>query len=173
MKNILVPTDFSVQSLQLVHEIVRKHPQQKVCICLVHMVHIPTDIADLLFVKRHRLHDHVPAKFSQAIEMLKNKYASRIEWMGLEFYYGSTATVLNGIIENRKIQEVFVFADHAYGLPLPQSVDMIRLLGKCKVAVNKIALKAKTGLPGEAHLFSSLFIEEKPVLLAEKLLQEA
>ena len=172
MKNILVPTDFSVQSLQLVHEIVKRHPQQKVSICLVHMVHIPTDITDLLFVKRHRLYDYVPAKFSQAIEMLKNKYASRIAGMALEFYYGSTATVLNSIIENRKIEEVFVFAGHAYALPLKQSVDMIRLLGKCKVAVNKIAPKVKTGLPGEAHLFSSLFGEEKPALLTG-LLQEA
>lgn len=173
MKNILVPTDFSVQSLQLVHEIVRKHPQQKVSICLVHLVHIPTDITDLLFAKRNRLHDHVPARFNQAIEMLKNKYASRIAWMGLEFYYGSTATALNGIIENRNIEEVYVLADHAYGLPLPQSVGMIRLLGKCKVAVSKIEPKVKTGIPGEAHLFSSLFVEEKPALLTGKFLQEA
>ena len=173
MKNILVPTDFSVQSLQLVHEIVRKHPQQQVSIHLVHMIHIPGDATDLLFTKKHHLYAQVPYKFSQAIEMLKNKYASRIAWMGLEFYYGSTASVLSDIIESRKIQEVFVFADHAYGTPLQGSVNMINLLSKCKATINRIQPKVKTGMPDEANLFSSLFMEEQPVLQTKRFLQQA
>ena len=170
MKRILVPTDFSVQSLQLVHEIVKRNPQQKVSIHLVHLVQIPADITELPFVKKSRLHDQVPYKFSQAVEMLKNKYASRIAWMGLEFYYGSTATVINNIIENRKIEEVFVFADHTYGLPLKGSVNMTGLLSRCKVPVCSIQPKVNTGVPGEAQLFSSLFME--PALQTGKLFQQ-
>lgn len=172
MKNILVPTDFSVQSLQLVHEIVKKNPQQKISIFLVHMIHVPGDATDLLFTKKHHLYAQVPHKFSQAIEMLKNKYASRIAWMGLEFYYGSTAGVLNDIIESRKIQEVFVFDDYTYGTPLKQSVNMIKLLGKCTAIINRVQPKAKTGVPGEANLFSSLFMEEQPVPQPKRALQQ-
>ena len=173
MKRILVPTDFTVQSLQLVHEIVKRNPQQQLSIHLVHLVQIPADITELLFVKKSRLHDQVPYKFSQAVEMLKNKYASCIAWMGIEFYYGSTATALNNIIENRKIQEVFVFAGHAYGKPLKGSVDAISLLNRCRVPVCSIQPKVGTGGPGEAQLFSSLFVEEQPVQKTGKLLQKA
>ncbi|MBE7172950.1 MAG: hypothetical protein INR73_20405 [Williamsia sp.] len=173
MKNILVPTDFSVQSLQLVHEIIKRNPQQKLSIYLVHLVQIPTDIADLLFARKRHLYEQVPGKFSQAVEMLKNKYASRINLMGLEFYYGNTPTVVNAIIENRNIDEVYVFADHLYNMPLKQSVDMTNLLNKCKVPVVQVQPKVRTNAPAEAHFFSSLFTEEQPAPQSGKLFQHA
>jgi hypothetical protein len=171
MKNILVPTDFSVQSLQLVHDIVKKNQPQPVSVYLVHMLHMPTDILDLLFVKKYQLYQQVPDSFNQATEMLKNKYLSRIKWMGVEFYYGSSASILNDIIENRKIHEVCVLDNYSYSLPLKRSVNMIPLVKRSKVPVSYLQLTGRQGVAGEANLLSSLFTEDLTVVAAKKVVQ--
>lgn len=161
MQNILVPTDFSVQSLNIVHQIVRKHQTNRVRIYLIHMVQIPNDIMDLMFLKKSRLFQQVPDKFNEAVQLLRNKYQSQIACLQLEFYYGNYADVLNRIIESRKIDEVCLPENYNYSLPLPQSVDMIPFFTRCKVPVNRLQPAGRVLVQGEADLLSSLFIEDR------------
>ncbi len=172
MKNILVPTDFSVQSLQLVHQIVKSNPRGQVRIYLVHMLKMPTDIMDLLFLKKHQLYQYVPDSFKQAIEMLKNKYPAQIEWMGVEFYYGSSVSILNDVLESRRIDEGCILRGYKYGLPLAQSVDMKPLLNRSKAIVLEIPVLGKVSQVGEANFLSALFTEEYQVAPTAKLTKQ-
>jgi len=102
----------------------------------------------------------VPNKFNEAVQLLRNKYQSQIAALGLEFYYGNYADVLNRIIESRKIDEVCLLENYNYSLPLPQSVNMIPFFNRCKVPVNRLHPAGRVLMQGEADLLSSLFIED-------------
>ena len=173
MKHILVPTDFSIQSLRPVHEIVRRNPQQSLHIHLVHLLHVPTDITDLLFQKRHHMYKKVPDHFMQAMEMLKNKYQHQIKWMAIEFYYGHRLSILNDIISNLKIEEVYLLDHHSYPPPFEQSADLISLINRCKLPLIRLPQKVKQGVPGDGNLLSSLFTDEYQVTATAKLVQPA
>ena len=146
-----------MQSLQVVHQIVETSP--KVRIFLVHLLKMPTDILDLLFVKKYQLYQHVPDKFNQAVEMLKNKYPAQIEWMGREFYYGSNVSTINGILESRNIDEVCQLENYPYTLPLQASVDMLPLLRRSKAQITCLPLRGKVTFLGEGNYLSALFTD--------------
>ncbi len=100
MKNILVPTDLSVKSLSIIHEVVKRYRKESLRIHVIHMVHIPSDISELMFFRKSNLYERVPAAFTEAMQLLQNKYQSQIQMMNLEFYFGNYAGALNMVIEN-------------------------------------------------------------------------
>src|SRR4051812_22168568 len=100
MKNILVPTDLTQQSLAVIPQIVEKNPNDVVNIFLVHMVNVPTDLSDLLFLRKNRLYDNVPREFFQSINNLRNDYPVAIGSIRFEFYFGHRAGILASIVDN-------------------------------------------------------------------------
>ncbi len=69
MKNILVPTDLSLQSLSIIHEIM-DNEKEKVNIHLMHMVQHPSDITELLYKRKSHLYEQVSNSFTEAIPVL-------------------------------------------------------------------------------------------------------
>ena len=148
MKNILVPTDLTQQSLDVVHQIVKKNKNQQVNIYLLHLVSIPTDLSDLLFLKKSKLYDLVPAAFFRSIQSLKDTYPKNINLLRFEFYYGDRSGILKSIVENLKIDEICVLNEYQYTLPLEQSVDMIPFIERCHVPVFSVQRYGQVSMPG-------------------------
>lgn len=159
MTNILVPTDFSFQSLEIVDQIVRIQ-QKPVKIFLLHMVHLPTDISELLFLKKTNLQRHVPNEFSQAMHALKDKYPEQLSGIELKLHYGTHSAVFNGITDNLRIDEIYLLNDYSYTLPLPDSANMIRMINRSDIPVYRIASRKKQKNVAETNLLTSFFRSE-------------
>jgi len=156
MKNILIPTDLSQKSLDVVHEVVKKNKNQQVNLYLVHMVRTPTDALELLFLKRNDLYSEVPREFFQSINDLRSTYPNQLGQIRFEFYYGHRAGILHSIIENLEIDEICVPDNHNFLLPLEQSVNMLPLLESCPVPVFKAPVYGKVSLQGNGIMSSIL-----------------
>lgn len=159
MINILVPTDFTLHSLEIVNEIV-KNQQEPVRIYLLHMVEMPSDISELIFLRKKHLSKYVPVEFTEAMHDLKTIHGSRISEIELKLHYGSRAAVFNGIMDNLQIDEICILEDYTYKRPLEDSVDMMRMINRTEIPVYKIELRARAKRVGEARVISTFGISE-------------
>ena len=124
MKNILLPTDLTVQSLWPVHTIVKDAATEKVNICLVHMLSMPTSVYDLFFLKESKPYQQVPTHFTEAYQMLGNRYADAIGKINFRFVYCNSSRLLCNYVEGNGIDAAYLLDNYKYEKPLPQSVNM-------------------------------------------------
>ena len=154
MKNILLPTDLTVQSLSPIHNIVNDAKGAKISIYVVHMLHLPTSITDLLFLKEINHNASVPENFAEALQMLRNKYQDAIKNIILKFVYCNTSRYFNNYLEGNEIYQVYLLDKYSYQQPLPDSVKFSSYINKCKVPLKKVPLQVEGY--AEYHILSSL-----------------
>jgi hypothetical protein len=102
------------------------------------------------------LYDQVSDSFTEAVQVLKNKYLQQINNIVLSFYYGNRVAVINSVIENNKIDALYLLANHQYKLPLKSSVSMVPLIKRCKLPVEMVHSKASVFSQSQPGSFSAL-----------------
>lgn len=131
MKKILIPTDFTIGSLNIVSHIVAVHKDIPLKIVLFHVLDAPFYPVELLFAAtRNKHHDVVSEKFKEACEMLKNKYNDSIKSIRVKFSIGATKSYVKSIIEAEGISAIYMAADIELTKPSKRSADMLSLLPK-------------------------------------------
>jgi len=166
MKNVLLPTDLSVQSLAPVHQIVRDAKNEKPVVYVVHMLSLPTSITDLLFMEEKKPYKSVPGHFIEAFQMLANKYKNLIQKIEFKLIYCSTSRYLNNFIEGNNIDSIYMLDNFNYRQPLPESQKFIGFIQKCKAELIKVPLQPK--VLSEYQILSPLLGTDmkKPVALS-------
>lgn len=128
MKNILIPTDFSLQSLKLIHAAVKKFNGQRLKIHLVHALETENSISDLLFFKKRlRANFLCSEKFVEACEVIKNKYESIISNIQIEFYFGQSNIYKKNFLEARNIDAIMLPLNYSFEKCSPASIDPLVL----------------------------------------------
>lgn len=136
MVHIILPTDFSIGSLQPVHDIMQFHRHDVVRITLLHLVDIPSGIGDLLFRLR-RMDDRfpIPQPFLDACEVLANRYDSRLTTIAPLIRYGSTAGFLENLLSGLKADVVYYQADYNEQAAFEDSIPLIPLLKRSRANI--------------------------------------
>ncbi|MCK7558420.1 hypothetical protein MKQ70_26840 [Chitinophaga sedimenti] len=146
MKNILVPTDFSIRSLGYVHSVVEKQQGEPVNIVFMHALKMPDSIIDLLHFNRGaRHHDLITNEFREACEILKNKYASAIGDISVEFFVGSTNASFRNFLLANNINAIAHPEEESYQLPGKDSFNPAQLIKKCRYP--RVEVQAVTRKP--------------------------
>ena len=141
MKNILLLSDLSLASLWPVHAAVKEQTSQPVNIHVVHMLNMPTSITDLLSLKRNKPYTSVGQQFTEALHLLKNKYAGQIANISFRFLYGNNSRILNNFIEANGIDCTYVTARVHSEKAFEESVDFMPFLNRCSVPVTRLPLQ--------------------------------
>ena len=144
MKNVLLPTDLSIQSLWPIHQIVTDAKQEPVKIHLVHLVYLPTSISDLLFLNESKYCQQIPENFKEAIQVFRYKYGTDIQVVGPRFIYCNTSAYLRNFVEGNHVSAIYKLVNYEYKLPFKDSVNFSKMLGKCRVPVNELSLKEES-----------------------------
>ncbi len=88
---ILIPTDFSIASLNLVKQALTDHPEAPIDLLLVFECRLTDSITDLIFLSKKSLIDgHMSADFQDGIDILKNRFADNIRTLRIEPFFGFT-----------------------------------------------------------------------------------
>jgi hypothetical protein len=136
MKNILIPTDFSIKSLKLINKAAERFQREELNITLVHALEPDHSISGLLMLnKRLNVHRLYTEEFVQACEVLRNKYASAIRKIKIEFYYGSTKAYRNNFLAARKINAILFAEDYKLNIPSAASQDPLQVWAACDCPV--------------------------------------
>ncbi|MEI6949229.1 hypothetical protein V9K67_18740 [Paraflavisolibacter sp. H34] len=162
MKNVLLHTDLTVQSLWPVHNIVREAKGKPLTIKVVHLLSMPGSITDLLFLKENKPYRSLPESFREAFQLLSNKYRSLKVTLDFKFVYGATARFLKNFVRANDIEAVYILTNYTYELPLASSVDFVPLLKECHTMVHPLPLHPEAC--SEYQILSALLynIEEEP-----------
>jgi hypothetical protein len=155
-RNVLIPTDFTVKSLQVARYALENSTEPKLDILLFHMVDIPHSITDLLFFSKEQLRRKlIHEDFKDACAVLRNKYASIVENIQCEIFYGSTPAVFENYVNARKIDQIL----YNNSLPLrkidPRSIDSYLFIKKSKKSIIDVS-RAIVGGEGKVDLFTVL-----------------
>jgi hypothetical protein len=108
MTTILIPTDFTLQSLNMVKDAASKFRGQRLNIILFHALYIPTDIHNLLFLSPKVPHEKITEEFRHACTVIKKKNSNEIAQITFRHMYGSTNAVFRNFIEANKIDAIFM-----------------------------------------------------------------
>ena len=124
MKTVLIPTDFSLVSLNIVKQAAAYFSDERVRVVLFHALHAPTDIQDLLSINSRVPHEKITEEFRHTCAAIKRKSNDAIAHISFQYLYGNTTAVFKNFIEANSIDCIFfpshIVLQNAYA----NSVDM-------------------------------------------------
>lgn len=108
MKKILIPTDFTVDSLLLLRKALDTCTDSKVDIILVYGAHLTSAISDLLYYsKKRHIENLANTEFNEGKAILINKYKERINSLTIDLFIGATQSAFNSFIEGLNITTIY------------------------------------------------------------------
>jgi hypothetical protein len=159
-KTILIPTDFSIESLNLLKEAARTTTDEDTRMVLVHGVYLPDSIVDLLFFSKQRLIDELTTKdFKDACRIIKNKYNSQIGALQIELFVGVTQSAFQGFVEGLGVDRVFVPKSYTFKNSSRRSFDVMPYIRRSKLTQTEVSWTPLSQAP-EKDLLAELFHHE-------------
>ncbi|QKJ29642.1 hypothetical protein HQ865_07705 [Mucilaginibacter mali] len=143
-KNILIPTDFSLATLNCVSGFLDKNPGQKFRVTMVHFLQLSDSISELLMLsRRNRDYQHIGSEFEAEIDKLRKGYASQLESLHAEFFYGNTIAVFKNFLDHLEIDAILMLHGHTYAKLTENSVDPQLMVQRSGCLVHTISAPVK------------------------------
>ncbi|WP_183558041.1 hypothetical protein [Mucilaginibacter sp. SP1R1] len=135
MKTLLIPTDFTYQSLQSIPLIAQQYYPEKLDIILVHMLKITDSISELLMLSRRSAeYRQIPDNFYIRCRELEKDYSHLINRIHIDIFYGSTVAVFNNYLDAHNVDGIVASHDN-YQMLFKNSIDPDVLIEKCGTRV--------------------------------------
>ncbi|MES2826984.1 MAG: hypothetical protein V4687_02470 [Bacteroidota bacterium] len=154
MKNIFVPTDFKLESLDCLPAICSQFKNEEVSFYFVHVFKLSDSITDLLMLsRRSREYEVVSDEFYNQCAMLKRQY-QQIKELKIDFLYGSTLNMFKNYLEANEINAVLDLASCSVSKINKSSLDPAVLISKSGLPVVSLERKsaAETRMPRQVQL---------------------
>lgn len=130
MKTVMVPSDFSPESVQIAEAIVRDSTEE-VRLVFTHLFHVADDIQDLLFSNyREKEYELVPEEFWRECRVLKGCYEPKLKSIRIAFYYGNKLASFKNFLEANEAD--CIAYSEKYGVPKlsKSSLDALPVIKK-------------------------------------------
>jgi len=161
VKKIVIPTDFSVKSLNLVVDVLKAHPNSLLDIVLIHGYEANNSIAELLFFSKGKILEKLQtSEFKKSCKLIQNTYQSRLNSLKVDLITGDCQRYFNNYVQLHAVDEVILPVGNKMKLKNCQSFQLNHLLMRAKIPVSKMAYEHKVVLELEhteqlANLFLS------------------
>lgn len=153
-KTILFPTDFTIESLNVVKTVLNDvNPNMKCDIILVHGIRMSDSISDLLFFSKSRFIEEISNEaFDDACEVIRNKFDSRINSIRTDIFSGYNQNAFNNFVEGNKVDEAYMPMNYDLKLTYRKSFNILPFIKNSSVVVNEIAWQAQQEMPGKGQV---------------------
>lgn len=152
-KTILIPTDFTVNSLNVLKSIlIQNEEKQTYNVILLHGMSLSDSIRDLLFFSKSKQIDSLTnPEFEEAYEVIRNKFDSQISSLRIDLFTGYNLSAFNNYLEGNKVEQIFI-SDKKPVLTNKNSFDLSRFIEKCQVEVTKVDFATNTTVPEKGKI---------------------
>jgi hypothetical protein len=138
VKTILIPTDFSSESLHLIKGAISENEGEKLNIILLYAANNSNSITDLLFFNKKRsLEDAKSEQFQEGCDIILNKYSSIINSFRTELFTGFTQNAFENFIDANQIDEAYIPRNYEFKMK-KDMFNPIPFIKKSALAVNEI-----------------------------------
>lgn len=128
-QTILIPTDFSVESLNLVKQALHDHSDQRMNILLVHGVDTSYSVTDLLFFSKSVIYKELATKeFEEACDLLRSHYSKEINSLRFDLFTGLTQNAFNNFLEANNVFKTYLPEDYSFVHSKRMSTDLLRFI---------------------------------------------
>ena len=153
MKTVLVPTDFNVESLKIIDSLVLTNKPENVKIIFMHAFKLSDSITDMLMLsRRSRDYEKVSDEFYIKMNAYKQKYPNEIEFMGIDYFYGSTVAAFKNFIEGLNVNCIGYPKAYNFNPIHKSSIDPRLLTKRCGCEVTELDIYE---FSGEEKLFDT------------------
>jgi hypothetical protein len=134
MRNVLIPTDFSVASLAMVEKTARTLEGESLNMILFHAFEIPASETEMLDI-RNKLpyQDLVTEAFRNACKRIKMQQGKTIRSIAIRHLYGSTAAVFRNFVDANDIDLIVIPEGYVFQAVHPGSVNPEGMFRKASV----------------------------------------
>jgi hypothetical protein len=163
-KTVLIPTDFSISSLNIVKNYLKGQPADvKLNIILLHGLHQTDSITSLLFYSKSRMLDELTSKeFNEGCHVLKNKYASQIRSIRKDVFSGFTQAAFNNYAVANRIDEVCIPILYNPQFKNKNSFDLLPYIKASNLPIQTIGSTVDVPMPEKGKV-AELFFNRVPV----------
>ncbi|WP_449400115.1 hypothetical protein [Chryseobacterium wanjuense] len=161
-KTILIATDYSLESLNILKKVLRKkdasEDQNQYNILLVSGYDMGDSIRDLLFNTKSAIFNKLrPLEFCEAYEIIRNKYPHLINKIVCDIFTGSFQRTFNNYVKAENIEEAY------YSTSIRSTekgkFDLIPYIKKCEyLESHEISVEVRESLPEKGRL-AEIFVE--------------
>lgn len=140
-KTILIPTDFTVKSLNLAKIALQKNhgSEEKLRIILIHGIMASTSITDLLFYSKSRMLAQLETpEFQASCKLLLGKFDEKIERMTIDLFSGFNQSAFENYLEANHVQEAYIPSNYKLKMVNSSSFDIIPYFTKSKLPLMKV-----------------------------------
>jgi len=136
IKTILIATDFSLESLEILKKVLKNKTEQndenQYNILFVSGYDMGDSIRDLLFTTKSSIFEKIRSKeFCDAYSIINNKYPNLINKITCDIFTGSFQRTFNSYIETAAIDQAYFSSTKSRNLKKGQ-FDVTPYLKKCK-----------------------------------------
>jgi hypothetical protein len=152
--NILIPTDFTIESLNLFKTAAQLMEGGKANIVFFHAMVLENSIFELLFFSPQKcLEELISKEFMDGCRIISNKYSSKISDFRFELFTGSGRRSFSNFLVGNEIDQVVIPEDYQFKRPHKGSVDPVPFLKNSKgVRVIRSTWKPVSGIPEKDRL---------------------
>jgi len=157
-RTILIPTDFTIESLKPFKEAIKSLEIGSVNVVFLHCVHLSDSIVELLFLSKKELTDSLlNADFLEACKVLQQRYAARVNSTRIELFMGGTQHGFDDFLAGNRIEEIYMLKDYVYKLASKRSFSPEPYLKKCKVPLVEVIWEPSAKVP-EKNTLAEIFL---------------
>jgi hypothetical protein len=158
-KNLMIPTDFTIESLNMVKYALEKNKAPKVKVLFVYGVYLPDSITELLFFSEGSLLSSlITPDFREACVIIRNKYQYKVVSIETELFTGKTNAAFDDFIKSRKVDEAYIPKRYKLKYIHPRSFNCVPYFHKSTVPFVEVDWVEKLNIPEKSKL-AELFLD--------------
>lgn len=143
-RTILIPTDFSVESLNLVKHTIAKAGDEKLHFVLTYCMFLSDCPIDLLYFSKTELIKSLKnAEFKKACKALRNNHSSDKVLIRIELFTGLNQASFNAFIDGNEIDEAVIPKHYNPRLNRPKSFNPLPFIRKSRLKITEVSLGGK------------------------------
>jgi hypothetical protein len=162
-RTILIPTDFSIESLNLFKAAVQSGTAEPVHIVFVHAVYSSASMMELMFSSPRKIHESlITENFRNGCTIIRNKFTSSISSDRIEFFSGITQSAFQNFLEGNGIDEIFIPKNYTFKKASERSFDLMPFIRNSDVETHEVFWPQANTLR-EKNMLAELFSDSPAV----------
>jgi hypothetical protein len=142
-KKIMIPTDFSIESLTMVKTLMNQKPANVVYeVVLLHGLELKDSLADLLFFSKTKMLSSLSnAQFEEACDLIQNKFVNEISDIKTDIFSGTTQTSFDNYLEKHQIDEIYLPENYTLNFKNKKSFDLFPFIENSNLKAKEVFLE--------------------------------